>query len=122
MQSMLLVACRPPPERPRMRCASNVTLTFDETTERICMPLDEAVTSATVSDHWHVLVSTVDVNVCYVPQEGAIHCSAMSVVRSPVPVANVGAPALFHGIFGVPVNRPFEQYATVLTNTTVATR
>ena len=64
LQSMLLTVCVPPNTAPRTQVASMITMSFDETTERICMPLDADLTDSTVSDQWHVLVSTVDVNIC----------------------------------------------------------
>ena len=123
LQSMALVAMTPPPPPvgvPRTRCTVSMTsMSFDETTETITLPLDEEFTADQARSAWNLMVSSARQHVCVVPDDlcEPIQSSCINMARPPAPVLNVKAPAIYHGLFCLPCNRPFGNKCTELEST-----
>jgi hypothetical protein len=117
LQCIALASAAPPVEiRTNARTFSMTSMSFDETTETLTLPLDEEFTSAQTKSAWNIMISSAHQQVTVVPHCEAVPLtsSCIDIVRPPAPMLNVRAPALYHAMFHLPCHRPFEKHCREL--------
>jgi hypothetical protein len=86
------------------------SLAFDETSEKLLLPLHPGLLPSQQRSSWHVLVSHSEYSFGVVTPDGDIITKFMQVLRPPIPLMGTGAECIYGGLFKNEAIRQFVEF------------
>lgn len=93
--------------RPTVFC---INLAWDETSEKLRLPVHHGLLPEQCRSSWHVLISITEYVVGFCSADGQERSRFLQVLRSPVPLLSTGAECLLDGLFCMPSLQPFRAF------------